>query len=240
MSRAIAGSVNTLDDNAVLTHRSMMLRLTTLTMPFWTGAIALLSPATAIATATIPPQTAATTVGPSDRAVAQVEAIPETKKQLIYQLLEMTGGRSRYEQMQAILYGQLQQQVPAILEQTVRNTGDLSPEEADTIIAESSQNTNQLIQDFTDAIQAEITYDDMLEAVYYPVYDEFFTEAHLKGLIAFYETPLGQKLTEISPDLFQTSLELTNEIYLPRMIDIMTRLIEEQLNQVKSDQIHPY
>ncbi|NJR66363.1 MAG: DUF2059 domain-containing protein [Leptolyngbyaceae cyanobacterium CRU_2_3] len=32
----------------------------------------------------------------------------------------------------------------------------------------------------------------MLERVYYPVYDQYFTEADLSSLIAFYQTPIGE------------------------------------------------
>ncbi|MEO1093955.1 MAG: DUF2059 domain-containing protein [Cyanobacteria bacterium J06638_28] len=164
--------------------------------------------------------------------IAQAPAVSESKKALIFQLLEMAGGQQRYEQMQAVLYSQMRYQIPLILEQTVQNTSGLSPEEERALLEEVSQSTERLVSAFSEAMQGEVTYSEMLERVYYPVYDQYFTEADLQDLIAFYKTPVGQKLVEISPQLFQTSMERTNEIFLPRMLAIMGQLIEAEINQV--------
>ncbi|MEM0980564.1 MAG: DUF2059 domain-containing protein [Cyanobacteria bacterium P01_H01_bin.58] len=163
--------------------------------------------------------------------IAQTPAVSDSKKALISQLLEMAGGQQRYEQMQAVLYSQMRYQIPLILEQTVQNTSGLSPEEESALIAEVSQSTERLVLAFAETMQEEVTYSEMLERVYYPVYNQYFTEANLQDLIAFYETPVGQKLVEISPQLFQTSMERTNEIFLPRMLAIMGQLIEAEINQ---------
>ena len=40
-----------------------------------------------------------------------------------------------------------------------------------------------------------------------PVYDKYFTQEEIKGLIQFYQTPLGKKMKEVLPRLY---LELTD------------------------------
>jgi hypothetical protein len=40
-----------------------------------------------------------------------------------------------------------------------------------------------------------------------PIYDEYYTHDEIKGLIQFYETPLGQKLASVQPKM---SVELQN------------------------------
>lgn len=162
---------------------------------------------------------------------SESSSISETKRQLIYELLEMTGGQQQYEQMQAFMYAQMQQQMMPMMTQMLQNSTDLSPEDEEAAIAEISSKINTLVTEFSSAIQAEITYDDMLEQVYYPVYDQFFTEDDLQGLIAFYETPLGEKLITVMPELLQTSVQRSNEVFVPRMLDVLNRLMQDMLAQ---------
>ena len=97
-----------------------------------------------------------------------------TKRSLIYQFLEMTGGRQQYEQIHQIMFAQMQQQIQPMLEQTIRSRGDLSPAMMDAEIAKISANIRTFLNQFGEAIRTEITYDEMLEQVYYPVYDSVF------------------------------------------------------------------
>ena len=85
--------------------------------------------------------------------------------------------------------------------------------------------------EFVEIMQSEVAYEEMLESVFYPVYDRYFTEDDLRDLIAFYESPVGKKIIAVSPDLFRTSLQLSNEIFIPKMLDIIDRLIEEEIGR---------
>ncbi|MCG8364414.1 MAG: DUF2059 domain-containing protein [Pseudanabaenales cyanobacterium] len=153
-----------------------------------------------------------------------------TKRSLIYQLLEMTGGRQQYEQIHQIMFAQMQQQIQPMLEQTIRSRGDLSPAMMDAEIAKISANIRTFLNQFGEAIRTEITYDQMLEQVYYPVYDQYFTEEDLRSLIAFYQTPIGEKLITVTPQLLQASMQRTNEVFMPQMLEIMGQLMEQQID----------
>jgi hypothetical protein len=41
-----------------------------------------------------------------------------------------------------------------------------------------------------------------------PLYNRTFTEAELKGLLQFYQSPLGQRLLQVQPDLIRESMQL--------------------------------
>lgn len=47
-------------------------------------------------------------------------------------------------------------------------------------------------------------FDDLLEMLI-PIYDKYYTNEDLEGIIAFYSTPLGQKLLKNSPDVLRES-----------------------------------
>ncbi|MDJ1182699.1 DUF2059 domain-containing protein [Roseofilum casamattae] len=168
---------------------------------------------------------------PSSTIITETIAISETKRSLIYQMLELTGGEEMYRQMQQIVFTEMQNQFAPMMEQVLDNQTNLSPAEKAEQLAKLSSNVDRLIGEFAELMQSEIAYDEMLESVFYPVYDRYFTEEDLRGLIAFYESPVGQKIIAVSPDLFRTSLQLSNEIFVPRMLEIMDRLIQEEIGR---------
>ena len=54
---------------------------------------------------------------------------------------------------------------------------------------------------------SEIKTDDIFKE-FIPLYSKYYTNQELKELVAFYETPLGQKTIQILPQLSQDSTEL--------------------------------
>lgn len=168
---------------------------------------------------------------PVEPVPATTPSVSDSKRELIYELLEVTGGRQQYEQMQQVMLTQTQQQFVPMFAQALQSSMNLSPEEEQAALETITNNANALIAEFSAAMQAAITYDDMLEQVYYPVYDEYFTEEDLQGLIAFYETPLGEKLIEVSPGLIQSSMQRSSQVFMPRMMEIMGQLVQERLQQ---------
>jgi uncharacterized protein len=59
---------------------------------------------------------------------------------------------------------------------------------------------------FFEKMQAKMVgrFDDLLEMLI-PIYDKYYTNEDLEGLIAFYSTPLGRKLLKNSPDVLRDS-----------------------------------
>ena len=161
----------------------------------------------------------------------EIVAISETKRSLIFQMLEITGGKEMYQQMQQIVFSEMQNQFAPMMEQMLDNQTDLSPAEKEEQLAKLSNNVDRLMGEFVELMQSEVAYEEMLESVFYPVYDRYFTEDDLRDLIAFYESPVGKKIIAVSPDLFRTSLQLSNEIFIPKMLDIIDRLIEEEIGR---------
>ena len=57
---------------------------------------------------------------------------------------------------------------------------------------------------FWDTFMAELKPDDMINE-YIPIYSKYFTNEEIKGIIAFYETPLGKKTLSVIPQISQES-----------------------------------
>ncbi|TAE61442.1 MAG: DUF2059 domain-containing protein [Nostocales cyanobacterium] len=60
---------------------------------------------------------------------------------------------------------------------------------------------------FWKAFIAEIKPDDIFNE-YIPLYDKYFTDEEIKGMIAFYQTPLGKKTLNVLPQLTKDSTQI--------------------------------
>jgi len=92
--------------------------------------------------------------------------------------------------------------------------------------------TMTAIREETGAVVRErIESGDALYSVLYPVYEKHFNIFELNKLVTFYESPLGQKLVRVSPQLLTESLSLGREWGLslvPEIIDrVQSRLADQ-------------
>jgi hypothetical protein len=75
----------------------------------------------------------------------------------------------------------------------------------DQMMVMFEQNDSGVSKEFWDGFRAEINTDDLVSMTV-PIYDKHFTHEEIRGLIAFYQTPLGAKFVEKMPALAQDSM----------------------------------
>lgn len=165
--------------------------------------------------------------------------ISQTKQKLIRQLVEMTGGQQQYDQMQQFLIAQMQQEVPKLVKQAIDSDSGLTPSQKQIVYAKSTQNITLFIDQFSKSIHTEITYQEVMDRIIYPSYDQYLTEEDLKSLISFYKTTVGKKLISISPQLAQTSHKLYSEVFMPRVVKILGQTIRQQMDSVRTAPTKP-
>ena len=73
------------------------------------------------------------------------------------------------------------------------------------IVARSSSQDAQKVKDL-------VNVNDILKQLV-PVYDRYYSEEDLKDLIAFYESPLGQKVMRVTPLLMKDTLQATLDYF---------------------------
>ena len=84
-------------------------------------------------------------------------------------------------------------------------------------------------QEATSVIRERIESGDALYSVLYPVYEKHFNIFELNQLVEFYQSPVGQKLVRVSPELLTESLALGREWGLSLVPEIMDR-VQSRLN----------
>lgn len=66
---------------------------------------------------------------------------------------------------------------------------------------------------------------DSLTRLIAPIYVELYTEAELRELVKFYESPLGQRVTETQPAIFSKSMEIGQQWGMQLGLSVMQELI---------------
>lgn len=113
--------------------------------------------------------------------------LSEAKRTDITKLIEMTGALALGKQMSDALVTQMSQAIKA-------NRPDLAPELFDIL----QEEVNSVIEEKLPNFVAKII----------PVYHKHFTHDDIKGMLRFYQTPLGQKTIRVMPLLLQESMYL--------------------------------
>jgi len=57
------------------------------------------------------------------------------------------------------------------------------------------------------------------------IYQTTFTESEIRQLIAFYRTPIGQKLIEKEPEMMKATLAVTQKLLMPHMMELQQRIM---------------
>lgn len=95
--------------------------------------------------------------------------------------------------------------------------------------------TMNVIQQQTRAVVSEHIQDgDALYSVLAPVYEKHFNLIELNQLVQFYQSPLGQKLVNTSPELMSETMDLGSQWGLSLVPEIVQR-VRTQLNNRGSD-----
>ncbi|EAW37581.1 DUF2059 domain-containing protein [Lyngbya sp. PCC 8106] len=174
---------------------------------------------------------AQTSLVSSEVGVKVSQQIPEDKRQLIEEFLELTGGERTFQQVSQAMLSQMEQQFGAMLNSDL-GSQQLSPQERQQMAANLSREMNRITQKYNRLFLERIDYQKIVEQVYYPLYDKYFSKEDLQVLIDFYQSPTGQKTIEVMPQLLQESIQRTTQVIGPTITSIMQEIIAEELKRL--------
>lgn len=153
---------------------------------------------------------------------SQGSAIAPSKRVLIEQLLTMTRQEELFNQTQRLTLDQVMESLPDMLQGIAGDS--LDPE----LLAAGQVEIERIVAKLVPRLQARLPFAELAEEVYYPLYAQNFTEAQLADMIAFYETPTGQYTIEAMPQLLQDSMVLTQQRFMPAMIEVLQEVMAEE------------
>ena len=141
--------------------------------------------------------------------------IDPAKEADIRRLMEVTGAQERGKQVESLML----QQLRPLIEKSLP-PGD---------------RTQKIVGIFLEKFQARFRGTDMLEPIV-PIYDKYLTDDDIRGLIQFYESPLGQRVIKILPQVTQESFAAGVALGRKIVSDILGDMSQEypELKQLAS------
>jgi len=89
------------------------------------------------------------------------------------------------------------------------------------------QSNPQVPQKFWDDVMKEFDAKSMIDLIV-PIYDKHLTHDDVKGLIAFYQSPLGRKMTSVMPQIAQESMQVGQQWGMQIAQRVQKRLEEQK------------
>jgi hypothetical protein len=114
-------------------------------------------------------------------------------------------------------------------------SGDLGKQFVVAIFERVKTKVPQVPEEFWLRMEAKIDPREM-EMLVVPIYDKYFTLEDIRGLHAFYSSPLGKKLISVQPQIMQESMLAGQEWSAKITADVM-REIGEQMERPTADSL---
>jgi hypothetical protein len=155
-------------------------------------------------------------------------------KELIKKIMYLTGNEKSYQDTITVLSNNLKQVYLAKVQQKVSE--EKIPITKTQNLSETTQKAGEnMVEKLKQYIQKEIPLDKIIEEVYFPIYDKYFSTEELADIVKFYETPAGKKMVELGPKILQESSPQFNTLYQAKIIDYMDSLVNEEFEKIKPE-----
>jgi uncharacterized protein len=154
-------------------------------------------------------------------------AISPAKRELIKELLSLTGDQKTVEAVVNSMLDQNEKDMEAMLARTDKNS-PLSPAEQETFKRDVRATTARLTGRFRELFTKRVNFMQVIDDISLPIYDKYFSESELRDLITFYKTPTGRKTIAIYPQLFTETMTKTSEVLTPKIRKIIDEIMAEE------------
>jgi hypothetical protein len=165
-------------------------------------------------------------------------AISPEKRALIAELLEVTDTKKTAAAVFNSVLDQDEKEMPNFVWQGVLASKAVQELDAaaqedlrQTLLAESNRMSKRIRELFAERID----FTRIVEDISTDLYDKYFTEAEVKDLIIFYKSSTGKKTIDVMPKMFTESMSNTMEAIKPKVMEIVTALVNEEAERVKKD-----
>jgi len=156
------------------------------------------------------------------------QAISTEKKELISQFRTLTGADKVNGSVNFSAAG-VQDILSSVIEQD-KELADPQNIELRKSVAEGAARIDKVARGFLDD-KSQITV--LSEEVIYRIYDNAFNESELKELIAFYQTPTGQKAARFLPSLSSEVQKAFGQVVQRKLNDLLQPKIQIETEQLK-------
>jgi uncharacterized protein len=172
--------------------------------------------------------------GQTDKA----QEISYEKRALIKELLELTKSKEDVEGRLKATFDQMERGMLDMIRQEISRTEgfkELTPKQQEELQVKFSGDAVRMSKRLRELLGQKLDLRQFLEDLAYEFYPKYFTENELRDLISFYKSATGKKAIEVMPNLFKETLEKTNQVLMPKILEITDQLMTEESKNVEDD-----
>lgn len=184
-------------------------------------------------------------VVPLNRAQAQEppppppkQTITPNKRALIAELIEATESKRSALAVFDSMIEQQENQIPDVIWHGLMNTEgfqQLSSDEKVKLKEKTLEDSRRVSKRVKELFSEKIDFAQIVEDLFYEIYDKHFTEGELRDLLAFYRSPTGKKTVQLAPKMFAESMSGTVTRISPMMSEITTQLVNEETEKLRRE-----
>jgi hypothetical protein len=161
------------------------------------------------------------------------DAVAPEKQAAIKEITTLMDSDNQLQQLIEIFSTQMDETRTLTVKAVLNERTDLSA-------ADKKQMTDYLLagdsvasKKYQQRLMAKIDYRTMMNEMMLVVYDKFFSLEELKDIIAFYKSTTGAKLLKLMPEIAAESMKLTQTKLLPRILDAMKEIEQEDRRDIE-------
>ena len=159
---------------------------------------------------------------------ASAQTAPSPKRALIKELLELTRAGDIANDILSQNLAQMEVELPKLLSGFLEDSGL----EGEALKKQANATALRIIKRYQERVPKVLDMKQITEQISYTLYDQFYTEAELKDVIAFYKTSTGQKVITTTPKLTSESIRLSNQLVLPKITNLIQEIVKEEIGKL--------
>lgn len=172
---------------------------------------------------------------PSSSSTANIS--PE-KQALIRELLELVDSKKTLDAMFKAQAEQMDKDMPEVIWQAVsgmKEIKSLSPAQREELRLKVVSSSIRSGRRMYELLQEKVDFNKLIEDISLPLYDKYFTEGELRDIVVFNKSPTGRKVIQAMPILVTESMKRTADTVVPRVIEIMAQMQQEETERIEKE-----
>jgi hypothetical protein len=153
--------------------------------------------------------------------------IKPAKRALIKELYLATRADKLAESFTNVILTQMERDLPKMISETPE-MADLKTKDREQVQRTIVETSARVFRRFKELMPQRINFAEVMEQMFYPIYDKFFTEEELKDLVAFYKSTTGQKSIEVMPQLMQDAVQRSSQALNAKVMELVTEVMQEE------------
>lgn len=159
--------------------------------------------------------------------------ISEEKKLLIKELLAVTHSVQNSEGVMNLMSDQIEKETLDMLKPMIESNSSLSASQKAALQKEMMESSKRAAGRMRELFKEKINFGSLIEEISDEIYDAHYSTEELKDLLAFYESPTGQKTIRITPEIMTESMMKTSERLSPQIQGIIKQVVDEEMARFK-------